>query len=81
MLLIQAEGKPELTRLLSHMQDGTRGLPLVVSHNGPWAVIWGPGYDRITVELDCCRYSFPTPESFPSEDFRCPHGNWLVRYA
>lgn len=81
MLLIQAEGKPQLTRLLHDMLEGAHGLPLIISHNGPWAVLWGPGYDPITVELACCRYSYLSPEALPSEDFRCPHGNWLVKYG
>lgn len=80
MLLIEAADKPNLAHYIGHLLDRAHGLPLVMNRQGPWAVLWGPGYETLTLELECCRFSFPNTEALPSEDVKCPHGSWLVRY-
>ncbi len=78
--MITAVSKPDLTRLVNSIMEGTHGLPLVMNTQGAWAVLWGPDYPTLTIELPCCCYTYPNAEALPSEDFRCPHGEWLVKY-
>lgn len=79
--IIEAVDKAHLTHGLGHLLDHARGLPVVMNSQGPWAVLWGPGYEILTLELECCRFSFPNLEALPSENMKCPHGNWIVLYG
>lgn len=79
---IEALDKPQLAHMLSHLLETARGLPVVLNDRGPWAVIWGEEeYPSLMFELECCRFSFPTMDALPSKNFRCPHGNWVVKYV
>ncbi len=78
--MITATSKYDLTRLVNSILAQAHGLPLVMDTKGAWAVIWGPDYPRLTIDLQCCRFTYPNAEALPSEDFRCSHGEWLVKY-
>lgn len=79
--IIEAIDKADLTHGLGHLLDQAHGLPVVLNSQGPWVVLWGPGYETFTLELECCRFSFPDLEALPSENTKCPHGNWMVKYG
>ena len=80
--MITATSKYDLTRLVNSIMAGTHGLPLVMDTKGAWAVLWSAEeYPKLTIDLQCCRYTYPNAEALPSEDFRCPHGEWLVKYG
>lgn len=80
MMFIEVTSKVDLVALVDTLLQGAGGLPVVMNAQGAWGVMWGPSYPVLTIELKCCRYFYPNGEALPSEDFRCPHGEWLVKY-
>ena len=78
--LIAAKDRLSLIQLAEWFRGRACGLPIVLSWNGPYAVVWPPNYSPLTLELPCCIVHLEGSEALPGEDVKCPHGRWLVRY-